>query len=86
MFKLWIYCNNSDGEQYWEDGNGEYESYDKALIACYENALHEVQELMLTSDYYNWFEVEMAFEVTEAYANILLEKVVFFSCCSSSLW
>ena len=78
MFKLRIYCNDRDGEQYWEDGIEEFETYDKALIACYENALHEVQSLMETSYYHNWFEVEMNFEITEAYVNVLLEKVVFF--------
>ena len=77
-YKLKIYCNDEESGQYWEDGIGTYETFDKALIACYENALHEVQELMMTSDYHNWFEVDMDFEVTEAYATELLKDVVFF--------
>lgn len=77
MFKLRIYCNDN-GKQYWKDGAGEYESYDKALIDCYENALDEVRSLMETSNYDNWFEVETTFEITEAYVNILLENIEFF--------
>ena len=77
MFKLKIYCNDID-VQYWDDGIGTYETYDKALIACYENALQEVQNLMETSDYYNWFEVDMDFEVTEAYENEALKDTAFF--------
>lgn len=78
MFKLKIFCNDGCDQQYWEDGNGTYETYDKALIACYENALQETQYLMRTSDYYNWFEVDMDFEITEAYENERLKEVSFF--------
>ena len=78
MFKLKIYCNDGDLGQYWEDGMGTYETYDKALIACYEDALHEVQELMMGSDYFNWFEVEMDFEITEVYENEQLKDVPYF--------
>ena len=78
MFKLRIYCNDDDCNQYWKDSAEEYETYDKALIACYENALHKVQSLMQSSDFYNWFEVEMDFEITEPYVNALLEDVIFF--------
>ena len=78
MFKLKIYCNDGDLGQYWEDGMGTYETYDKALIACYEDALHEVQALMIDSDYFNWFEVEMDFEITEAYENEQLKDISFF--------
>lgn len=66
-WKLRIYCNDGQEDQYWEDGVGEYETFDKALIACYENSLQEVYSLMSTSDYYNWFETEMDFEVTDSY-------------------
>lgn len=77
MYKLRIYCNDRD-VQYWEDGIGAYETYDKALLACYENALQETQSLMETSDYHNWFEVDMDFEVTEAYETDELKDVSFF--------
>lgn len=77
MFKLKIFCNDGD-IQYWEDGIGTYETYDKALIACYGNALQETQSLMMTSNEYNWFEVDMDFEVTEAYETELLKDVEFF--------
>jgi hypothetical protein len=78
MFKLRIYCNDRCCE-YWEDGNGTYETYDKALIACYENALAEAQELMESSNGYDWFEVNMDFEITEDYKSELLskEEVIF---------
>lgn len=78
MFKLKIYCNDGDAGKYWEDGNGTYETYDKALIACYENAMSEVAELMMDSDIFNWFEVERDFEITEAYENEKLKDVAFF--------
>ena len=78
MFKLRIYCNDGDLGQYWEDGNGTYETYDKALIGCYRNALGEAQELMIDADYDCWFEVEQDFEITEAYVNDALKDVVFF--------
>lgn len=78
MFKLKIFCNDGNSVRYWEDGIGTYETYDKALIACYENALHETQELMMTSNEYNWFEVDMDFEVTEAYETEELKDVTLF--------
>lgn len=78
MFKLKIFCDDGELGQYWEDGNGTYETYDKALIACYENALSEASGLMIDSDLFNWFEVERDFEITEAYATELLKDVVFF--------
>ena len=78
MFNLKIYCNDGKDYQYWEDGMGTYETYDKALIACYENALQEVQSLMDTSDYYHWFEVNINFEVTEAYETEKLKDISFF--------
>lgn len=77
MFKLKIFCNDSD-TPYWEDGQYIYETYDKAIIACYEDALHEVQELMMTSDCHNWFEVYMDFKVTEACEAEELKDVSFF--------
>ena len=73
MFKLKIFCNDGDEFQYWEDGNGTYETYDKALIACYENALQEVQSLMMDEDGYRWFEVNVNFEITDTYVNKCLE-------------
>lgn len=77
MFKLKIFCNDGD-IQYWEDGIGTYETYDKALIECYGNALQETQELMRDSNEYNWFEVGMDFEVTEAYETEELKDISFF--------
>jgi hypothetical protein len=78
MFKLRIYCNDGCEFQYWEDGLGVYETYDKALIACYQNALSEVQSLMIDADYDCWFEVEQDFEITEAYGNDKLKDIEFF--------
>ena len=77
MFKLKIYCNDGD-VQYWDDGIGEYETYDKALVACYENALDEAHDLMEMGDYYNWFEVNMDFEITEPYETEELKDVTCF--------
>ena len=77
MFKLKIFCNDGD-VRYWEDGQGVYETYNEALIACYEDAIHETQALMMTSDYYNWFEVDMDFEVTETYETEELKNVSYF--------
>ena len=78
MFKLKFYCNDGDHYQYWDDGLGTYETYDKALIACYQNALQEVQNLMMDADRYKWFEVEQNFEITEAYVNDKLKDVTDF--------
>ena len=77
MFKLKIYCNDGDA-QYWDDGIGTYETYDKALISCYRNALQEVKSLMIDADRDRWFEVEEDFEVTETYANESLELGAVF--------
>ena len=77
MFRLKIYCN--DGYvKYWEDGIGEYETYDKALLACYGNALSEVQELMMDANYGLYFEVEQNFEITDTYADDTLKDIPFF--------
>lgn len=78
MFKIKIYCNDGDGHQYWDDGVGIYETYDKALIACYGNALEETKSLMMNADRDRWFEVEETFEITEAYMNEELTDVTFF--------
>lgn len=78
MFKLKIYCNDGDNCQYWEDGIGTYETYDKALIACYKNALDEAQSLMSNADLIGWFEVNTDFEITQTYANEHLKDVMFF--------
>ena len=77
MFKLRIYCNDGD-YKYWEDGNETYDTYDKALIACYENALDEAQELMADPHLLGWFEIYKAFEITEPYINEHIKDVVFF--------
>lgn len=77
MYKLKIYCNDRV-EQYWDDGIGEYETYDKALLACYKNALDEAQGLMENVDLLGWFEVNRDFEITEPYMNEQLKDVVFF--------
>lgn len=73
MFKLKIFCNDGDSQQYWDDGIGVYETYDKALIACYKNALDETQELMMYQDGCCWFEVNTDFEITDTYVNKCLE-------------
>lgn len=78
MFKLKIFCNDGDNQQYWEDGNETYETYDKALIACYENALDETQELMADSNLLGWFEVYRDFEITDVYETEATKDVVFF--------
>lgn len=77
MFKLKIYCNDRD-VQYWDDGIGEYETYDKALLACYQNSLCEVKGLMIDADNELYFEVEQDFEITETYANDTLKDISFF--------
>ena len=77
MFKLKIYCNDID-VKYWEDGIGEYETYDKALIACYGNALGEAKSLMMDAPYDLYFEVEQDFEITETYSNDTLKDISFF--------
>ena len=78
MFKLKIFCNDGNGKWYWEDGCETYETYDKALVACYETALQETQSLMETSDCHNWFEVHKDFEVTETYETDELKDVSLF--------
>lgn len=77
MFKLKVFHNDRD-VQYWEDRKEIYETCDKALIACYENALDETQSLMANSDLLGWFEINRDFEITEPYMNELLKDVVFF--------
>ena len=78
MFKLRIYCNDGNDSQYWEDGIGQYETYDKALIACFRNALDEAAELMMDADYGRYFEVETDFKITDTYANDQLKDVGYF--------
>ena len=77
MFKIKIYCNDGD-VKYWEDGVGTYETYDKALVSCYRNALQEAQGLMRDADRDRWFEAEENFEVTETYTNESLELGTIF--------
>lgn len=78
MYKIKIYCNDGNENQYWEDGIGTYDTYDKALIACYRNALQETTSLMVDADGERWFEVEEDFEVTETYTNEKLELGTIF--------
>ena len=86
MYKIKIYCDDNDGCRYWEDGNGAYETYDKALLACYQNALQEAQILMEGADHdysgryvdYCFFEVNENFEITDTYKNELLKGVDSF--------
>lgn len=79
MYKLRIYCNDGlSQKEYWEDGNDTYETYDKALIACYENAIDEAAELMSDSELVGWFEVYKAFEITEPYETDALKDIAFF--------
>lgn len=77
MFKIKIYCNDGD-VQYWDAGMGTYETYDKAFIACYRNALQEVKDLMTNADRDRWFEVEEDFEITKTYVNKNLELGTIF--------
>lgn len=77
MFKLRIYCNDGDC-QYWEDGIGTYETYDKALVACYQNAIQETQILMEMGSLFCWYEINENFEITETYVNEELKDVTFF--------
>lgn len=78
MFKLRIYCNDGNESQYWEYGNDTYETYDKALIACYKNAIDETVELMSDPHLLGWFEVYSDFEITEVYETNALKDIVFF--------
>lgn len=78
MYRLRIFCNDGDDQQYWEPGIDVYATYSEALCACYEIALMETQDLMRYSDYNNWFEVDIDFEVTEAYDSELLKDIAFF--------
>lgn len=78
MFKIKIYCNDGNGKQYWEDGVGTYETYDKALVACYKNALEETKDLISGANKDRWFEIEDTFEITDAYTNELLKDITFF--------
>lgn len=74
MFKIKTYCNDT-GKDYWEDGVGTFETYDKALVICFRNALQEARDL---SAYYGYFEAEEDFEVTEIYTNDNLELGTIF--------
>lgn len=76
MYQLKIYYDDGNGNKRWEDGVGNYETYDKALVACFRNALQKTQDLMSTSDGAAWFEVEDAFEVTEPYRNEVICQVL----------
>ena len=77
MYQIKIYCDDGTSK-YWDEINFKYAYYHEALAACYENALDEVHTLMQTSDIDNWFEVNVNFEVTEAYENELIKNVPFF--------
>lgn len=78
MFKIKIYCNDGNGKQYWDNGIGEYETYEKALIACFRNVLDETKSLMMNADRDRWFEAEENFEITETYVNENLELGTLF--------
>ena len=78
MYKIKIYCNDGNKNQYWEEGVGTYETYDKALIACYKNAIEETQNLRGSSEGEKWFETEQDFEVTETYTNKKLKLGTLF--------
>jgi hypothetical protein len=78
MFKVKIYCNDGENQQWWEDGYGEYETYAEALIACYEASLQEVQDLMFDGSCDNWFEIEKELEVTDIFANEIVELGTVF--------
>lgn len=80
MFKLKIYCDDGGRKQYWDRGVDTYETYDKALIACFESAVCEAHESMESCGEYGfWFEVEPHFEVTDAcYVSSIVELGTVF--------
>lgn len=78
MYKIKIYCNDGNKNQYWEEGIGTYDTYDKALNDCYKNALQETKSLMEHAGREEWFETEEFFEVTETYVNKELELGTIF--------
>lgn len=80
MYRIKNYCNDVTSK-YWEGGKDKYKTYDEAFIACFTSALQEVQSLMCLMEPGNvnaWFEVELNFEVTEAYKDELTKDVSFF--------
>lgn len=66
-WKLRMYCDDGNGKKYWEDGVAEYDTYDKALISCYNSSLQEARDLMIDSDGDRWFETDTLFEITDSY-------------------
>lgn len=79
MFKVKIFSDTGHGEQCWKDDTSEYETYDKALIDCYNSAIYDTNYLMSCSDINNWFEVSVDFEVTKNYiTDVLKEDIGFF--------
>lgn len=77
MFRLRIFCNDGD-KCYWENGNGTYETYQEALLACYGNSIQEVNEFMHDNDSDIWWETNEYFEVTDTYMCQELEGINFF--------
>ena len=74
MFRLKIY-RNDNGNKYYEDGVETYDTLEKAMCACYENAIYEANENMacsVNSPY--WYEVNTYFEITPSYVNELLDE------------
>ena len=77
-YKLKYFCNDGGNKKYLEDGVELFKNYDKALLACYDIALDEVEDLMIESDENNWYEVCRNFEITEAYQCDALAGVSYF--------
>lgn len=77
MFILKLFCN--DGKRkYWDCGSGVYETYAKALVACYENALDETQSLMADSTLHGWYEIVRNVEIPVPYKNDVPSDVTAF--------
>ncbi len=76
MFKIKIYCNDN-GKYYWEDGVGTYETYDKALISCFRNALQEFD--IKTFPHTNGFFLSIPVEDPENTALTLSQNGVYLT-------
>ncbi len=75
MFEIKRY---DGGLKQWSKHTVGHKTKDKAIVACYEAAIYEAAVLMQTESKYGWFEVEMDFEITDAYMCNELKDVTFF--------
>jgi hypothetical protein len=78
MYTIRRFCNDANGVKYWKNDNVSYETYDKALIVCFEQSLREAQYLMRESNYENWVEVERDLAVTEGYLTGGIEEELYY--------